>query len=112
MIYLPIVLFAVAAVLGVTILVKWLQDKEAPKAIVYSHGAVAAFALILLIFYAIQNPNNFPQLSIILFVAAALGGFVLFGAEMFGGKRIVPVGVVHALIAVAGFVTLLLFAFA
>ena len=38
MIYLPVALFAVAAVLGVAILVKWLQDQEAPKAIVYSHG--------------------------------------------------------------------------
>ncbi len=112
MIYLPVALFAVAAVLGVAILVKWLQDQEAPKAIVYSHGGVAAIALVLLIVYAIQNPTNFPQLSIILFVAAALGGFALFFAEMFAKKRIVPVGIVHALIAVGGFVTLLLFAFA
>ncbi|MEP6900943.1 MAG: hypothetical protein ABJA66_04285 [Actinomycetota bacterium] len=112
MIYLPIVLFALAAVLGVTILVKWLQDKEAPKAVVYSHGGIAALALLLLIAYAIQNPKNFPQLSIILFIVAALGGFALFFAEMFAKKRIVPVGVVHALIAVSGFLMLLLFAFA
>jgi hypothetical protein len=112
MIYLPIVLFALAAVLGVTILVKWLQDKEAPRAVVYSHGGVAALALVLLIVYGVQNPNNFPKISIILFILAALGGFVLFLTEMFAKKRIVPVGVVHAILAVSGFVMLLLFAFA
>ena len=111
MIYLPIILFAVAAVLGVWILMKWLQDKEAPKAIVYSHGGVAAVALVLLIVYAAQHPNKFPQLSLILFVAAALGGFVLFFTEMLAEKRLVPVGIIHALIAVGGFITLLLFAF-
>lgn len=112
MIYLPIVLFALAAVLGVTILLKWLQDQSAPRAVVYSHGGAAALALVLLIVYAVRHPADFPLISLILFVAAALGGFVLFFAETFADKRIVPVGVVHALIAVAGFVLLLMFAFA
>jgi len=112
MVYLPIALFAIAAVLGVTILIKWLQDQEAPKAIVYSHGGVAAVALVLLILYSVQNPDKFPMLSLILLVVAALGGFALFFTELLAKKRLVPVGIVHALLAVGGFVTLLLFVFA
>ncbi len=112
MIYLSIILFAVAAVLGVTILMKWLQASAASKAVVYSHGGAAAAALVLLIVYAMQNPDNFPLVSLVLFVLAALGGFALFFADTFAEKRLVPVGVVHALIAVSGFVALLLFVFA
>ena len=51
MIYLAIALFAVSAVLGLTILVKWLTKKDASKGVIYSHGIVAAVALVLLIVY-------------------------------------------------------------
>lgn len=112
MIYLSTILFAGAAVLGIAIIFKWLQEMEASQTVVYAHGAAAASALLLLAYYSIQNPANFPKFSLILFVAAALGGFVLFFADKFAGKRIIPLGVLHALIAVAGFVTLLLFVFA
>lgn len=112
MIYLSIVLFALAAVIGLTILVKWLQSKDAPKVAVYSHGGVAAIGLVLLILYAIQNPGNFPQISLVLLVISALGGFALFFAEMFADKRIIPLGLVHALLAVGGFLTLLFFVIA
>ncbi|MEZ5424690.1 MAG: hypothetical protein R2747_00370 [Pyrinomonadaceae bacterium] len=111
MIYLPILLFAAAAALGVIILSQWLRKRQAPKTVIYSHGGAAAAALVLLIVYALQNPDNFPRLGLILLIVAALGGFVLFFAEMFAEKRLIPVGVLHALIAVGGFLALVLFAF-
>lgn len=112
MIYLSIILFAGAAVLGITIIFKWMQEREASGTVVYVHGAAAASALLLLSYYSLKNPADFPKYSLILFVLAALGGFVLFFADKFAGKRIMPLGALHALIAVAGFVTLLIFAFA
>ncbi len=111
MIYAAIALFAVAAVFGLTILIKWLNQKEAPRGVVYSHGAAAATALVLLIVYAVQNPERFPKVSIILFVIAALGGFYLFYMDMVKKKRPTGIAFVHALLAVSGFVMLLLFAF-
>jgi hypothetical protein len=111
MIYLAIALFAVAAVLGLTILINWLTNKNAPKGVIYSHGAVAATALVLILIYALQNPDSFPKVSIILFVVGALGGFYMFFSEK-ETKKPLAVAFIHAFIAVSGFVTLLLFAFA
>lgn len=112
MIYLSIALFALAAVLGLTILTKWLSKKNAPRAVVYSHGLVAATALVLLVVYALQNPDNFPKASIILFVLTALGGLYMFFNDL--KNKTVPKAIpfVHALLAVSGLVALLLFVFA
>jgi hypothetical protein len=81
------------------------------KPVVYSHGLVAATALVLLIVYGVQNPDRFPRLSIILFALAAIGGFYLLFNDLKRKPGPVAVAVIHALTAVVGFVTLLLFAF-
>lgn len=111
MLYITIGFFALAAVFGLTIIVRWLSKKDAPKAVIFTHGIMAAAGLALLIAYALQNPGNYPKASLILFVIAALGGFYLFYKDFF--KKIHPVGVaiVHALLAVGGFIVLLMFAF-
>lgn len=109
--YFSIIVFALSAVLGLTILVKWLTKKEASKAVIYSHGATAAAALVALIVYAAKNPEHFPKASIILFVLAALGGFYMFINDLRGKFSPMAVAFVHALLAVAGFVMLLGFAF-
>lgn len=111
MLYFAIVLFAIAAVLGLMILLKWLSKHDAPNSVVYSHGIIAAIALVLIIVYAFQNPTNYPQLSIILFVVGALGGIYLFITHLKSKARPLGIAFVHALIAVAAFVTLLIFAF-
>ncbi len=112
MIYLAIAVFAVSAVLGLTILVKWLTKKDASKGVIYSHGIVAAVALVLLIVYAVQNPGNFPKISIILFVVAALGGFYMFLRDLKKKTSPMAIAFTHALLAVGGFVALLFFVFA
>jgi hypothetical protein len=111
MIYFAITLFALAAVLGLTILIKWLTKKDAPRAVVYSHGIAAAVALVVLIAYALQNPERFPMVSIILFVVAALGGFYMFALDLKKKESPMPLAFAHALLAVGGFVALLFFAF-
>ena len=110
--YATIALFAIAAILGVTILVNWLNKKDAPRGVVYAHGAFAATALVLLIVYVVNHPDNAPTTSLILFVVAALGGFYMFARNMSKKNSPLGVAVLHALLAVAGFVALLIFVFA
>ena len=112
MINISIALFALSAVLGMTILVKWLTKKNAPKAVIYSHGLVAATALVILIIYAIQNPEHFPQTSIVFFVIAAIGGFYMFFKDVQKKANPLAIAFIHALLAVTGLITLLLFVFA
>jgi len=112
MIYAAIALFALSAVLGLTILIKWLTKKDASRAVIYSHGIVAATALEILVVYAFMNPDKFPKVSLGLFALSALVGFYMFFNDL--KKKMTPLSVamVHALVAVSGFVALLLFVFA
>jgi hypothetical protein len=111
MIYFAIALFALSAVLGLTILIKWLTKKDASKGVVYSHGIVAAIGLAVLVIYAVQNPDKFPKTSLILFAIAAVGGFYMFFRDMQKKYSPLTVAFIHALLAVGGFVMLLAFAF-
>ncbi len=111
MINASIALFALAAVLGLTILIKWLTKKEALRTVIYSHGLIAATALVLLAVYSFQHPENFPKVSLILFVIGALGGFYLFFTDLQKKPHPIPIAFVHALLGVTAFITLLLFAF-
>jgi len=107
-----IVLFALAAVMGLTVAIAILTKKPGtPKVAVYAHGLFAATALVLLIIFTMNNPGNSPKISLILFLIAAAGGFILFYNDI--KKKPGPVGlvVVHALAAVTAFVLLLIFAF-
>lgn len=112
LLYVSIVLFAVAAVFGLTILIKWLGKKDPSRTTVYTHGIFAAVALVLLIVFALQNSANYPLVSLILFIVAALGGFYMFFRDLQKKMHPYSIAFIHALLAVAGFVGLLLFAFA
>ena len=105
-----VVLFAVAAVFGVINLVRVVAAGRAPRATVYIHGAFAAVSLVLLVIYSIINSQAAPIIAVILFVIAALGGFVLFGIDVATKKPPKWLGFVHGAVAVAGFVFLLVFA--
>jgi hypothetical protein len=111
MLYITIALFALAAIVGIIILKNWLTSSETSRTVVYLHGIFAAAGLILLIVFAVQNPGNYPRVSIILFVIGALGGFYMFAEDL--KKRFSPMwlAVVHALLGVAGFLLLLFFVF-
>lgn len=111
MLYTTIALFAIAAVIGLFLLKDWISKRTPSRVAVYIHGGIAATGLVLLLIYALQNPSNYPQTSILLFVIAALGGFYLFYTDL--TKKPAPNGValIHALVTVGAFVTLLLFVF-
>lgn len=111
MLYLTILLIVLSAILGLTILVKWLTQKHASRAVVYSHGVAAAAAVMLLIVFAIQHPDNYPKASIILFVLGALGGIYMFVDDLRQKNSPMALAYIHALLAVGGLVTLLIFVF-
>src|SRR4051812_4746170 len=108
--YLIIGMFALGALIGMYLLALVLQKKETPKFVAFIHGLFVAAALILLIVY---NSKHGPGLmeSIILFVIAALGGLTLITRDLTGKSLPKWLALGHGLIAVAGFIFLLVFAF-
>lgn len=112
LIYVSVAVFALAAVLGIAILVGWLSKKNVSRGVIYAHGIFAALGLVVLIAYALQNRDNYPNIALILFIIAALGGFYMFFRDLQNKMSPYSIAFVHALLAVAGFVSLLFFAFA
>jgi hypothetical protein len=110
MIISAIVLFSLAALLGIFLLTFVLRGKQTPKAVAFTHGPLAAAGLVLLIIHTFQQ-RPAPIESLLLFVIAAIGGFVLIALDL---TRIsVPKGLalLHGSVAVAALVLLLKFAF-
>ena len=103
--------FALSAVLGISILIKWLSKKDVSKGVIYAHGIFAALGLVLLVIFALENRESAPNIALILFVIAALGGFYMFFRELQNKMSPYSIAFAHALLAVAGFVSLLFFAF-
>jgi hypothetical protein len=111
MIYLIIALFALAAVMGLVIAVAIFTRKPStPKPAVVAHGIFGASGLVLFLYYAMNHADNYPQLSLILFVIAALGGFLLLYNDLKKKPGPIYLVVIHALVAVTAFVVLLAFA--
>lgn len=99
-----------AALLGMYLLTFVLRGKETPKAIVFSHGPLAVIGVVLLIIYILKGGPN-PWESLVLFALAAVGGGYILFRDLTGRPipKILAVG--HGLLAVVGFVLLLVFAF-
>ena len=111
MLYATIGLFAIAAVLGIVNLKHWMGEAKPPRGVVYAHGLFAASALVLLVIQAMGSEGAALRTSLICFIIAALGGFYLFARDL--KNKIGPgwLAMVHGLVAVIGFVLLLMVAF-
>ncbi len=111
MITTAIALFSLSAILGMILLSFVLKGKRPPRSIVFTHGPLAAAGIVLLIVYATQH-NPDPIESIVLFIIAATGGIILVMHDLMGKTIPKWLGITHGLIAVAGFIFLLVFQFA
>jgi len=109
MIILTITLFSLAAILGLVLLTRLLSKKPLNRPVVYAHGLLAATGLVMLIYYSIQNSDHYPKFSIIIFVIAALGGFVLFINDFRKKPGPVFLAIIHAAAAVIAFLLLIVF---
>ena len=99
------ILFGIAALGGVVLALM----NERPMILAIIHGLVAATSLVLLIIGVLQGgAGTLPAVALILFVVAALGGFVLFASHLRG--RNLPKGLiyVHGLLAVIAEVLLII----
>lgn len=104
-----LVLFAVAALGGLTLAVMRFRNQPLPMPLALIHGAVAAIALVMLLVLALgPSGTRIERIALGGFVVAALGGFFLFSYHI--RKRPLPIGVVviHGLVAVASFVALVM----
>ncbi|HKY63256.1 MAG TPA: hypothetical protein VJR29_07535 [bacterium] len=110
MILASLALFALAALLGATLLSFVLRDKPTPKGLLFLHGGMAAAGLLLLIVYTFGAAPK-PYESLVLFLLAASGGFFMGIRDLLGKKVPKWLAVGHGLLALAGFGFLLFHAF-
>lgn len=103
-----LIILAIAAVGGLILAASVLRKKLAPWALSFVHASLGAIGLILLVITILKgNANNAIFYSFILLVVAALGGFALAAFHL---RRKIPpkiIVIIHAGLAVTGFLTLL-----
>jgi hypothetical protein len=106
------ILFALAAVGGIVLATIRMKGANPPLGLAAIHGTAAAAGLVTLAI-AVLGPglSGLPLWSLIVFVIAALGGFVMLATHLKG--KLIPIGLVgiHATAAVVAFVMLLIAAF-
>ncbi len=103
------VLFALAALGGIILATLLLKKNDAPVSLALVHGLAAAVGLVLLIIVVTQMPSTgLAGVALVIFLIAALGGFVLFAMHLM--RKPLPRGLifVHGLAAVVAFVLLLI----
>lgn len=103
-----LIVFALAAVGGLVLAAHVLRDKFAPWLLSLGHALLGAIGLILLIVMMLQGDTIQRVLvGFALLLIAALGGFFLASFHL--RQKLPPkaVVIVHAGVAVAGFLTLL-----
>ena len=109
MLYLAIFLFAVGAVFGIINASAIIRKQPTPKPVVFLHGLLGASGITILIIYVIQHADRNPMVSLVLLAIAALGGFILFARDMAKKPGPVALVLIHAFMALAGVVALVLF---
>lgn len=104
-----VLLFALAAVGGLYLASRHWQGSTPPIAVALIHGLLAVLGLIIVIKLVMGGGSvgNLP-IALGLFVVAAIGGLVLFGLHLKGKPLPKALIGVHALVAVIGFVIVLL----
>jgi hypothetical protein len=109
MLEIVVVLFALAALIGIILAGLHLKKRGAPIPLALLHGVVAAVALVLLIVAVTQMASaGLAGVALVIFVIAALGGLVLFMMHLKQKALPGPLIIVHGLVAVAAFIVLLL----
>lgn len=104
------ILFALGALGGLFMATRHFQGRPWPLAVAVIHGLLGASGLVLLawvVFHGLSS-GGFLMVSLVLFVVAALGGVVLFTGHLRGRPLSTPLLVIHAAVAVTGFILLLL----
>ncbi len=108
MLLIALIIFGVAAVLGLTLAIQIFKKRETSKGAAVTHGLFGAAGLVVLLLYTLKNPNTLLTSAIGLLVVAALGGAIVFINDLRKKPGPVALVVIHALVAVAAVVLVLL----
>lgn len=101
-----IILFSLTALGGAYLASFILTNKNPPKVVAMMHGGFAVLGLILLMTYSVLYSGS--GISIILFIMAAMGGFIIFSKGRVGKVIPKPLIVGHGLLALVGLAFLIL----
>ncbi len=102
------VLFALGALGGLFMAVRSFSGQSIPVPVAVLHGVLGATGLVLLLIGVLAGMGGgTARIALIVLVVAALGGFFLLSFHVKRERHPKAVIVVHALVAVVGFLTLL-----
>lgn len=107
--FIPVILFGIAAIGGLILATLYFKNMNLPAFLIMGHGILAAAGLTTLALIVYENPGNIKaNISLTLFVAAAIGGFSMFSFTL--RKKTIPGFMIpiHGLAAVIAFLLLLL----
>ena len=102
-----LVVFAIAALGGLVLAASVLRNRLAPWSLSVVHALLGATGLVFVILALMRGAGQTVLIGFVILAVAALGGFYLASIHLKG--RVAPKGIVavHAVAAVAGFLTLL-----
>lgn len=110
-----IILFIIAAIMGLIMLVQIFSNKKPDKIVAYTHGLFAGTSIALLAVQVFRGADD-KLLNLLLFVFVAMLGFYMFYREFYASKHASKdksaapkaVVIVHALSAIIAFTLLLI----
>jgi hypothetical protein len=102
-----VILFAIAAVGGLVMAVRRFQGRMAPWPLSILHAVLGAAGLVLVLVAVLGGAAGYALAALIILAVAALGGFFLASFHVRHTLAPKAVVVIHALVAVAGFLILL-----
>ena len=106
---LTLILFALAAVGGVVLAFRHFKRTGLPLPVTVAHGLLGAAGLVVLLLVFLGGDRGWSfGLPLLLLTVAALGGFFLVAFHLRGKRAPSAAVVVHGVVAVVGFVALLL----
>lgn len=106
-----VIAFAVAALGGLVLAASVLRGRLAPWALSLAHAALGATGLVLALIAVLGGAERNAAIALIILLVAALGGFFLASFHLRKTPGPKPVVLVHASVAVIGFVLLACTAF-
>jgi hypothetical protein len=112
MIYLPVILFAIAAAGGLTLVIMKFSGKGLPWPLVIGHGLFAASGLVALAANVFQNTeNSVMNYSLVFFLITAIGGFTVLSFHLRKKRQPNSLILIHGAAAVISFIVLIIAVF-
>jgi len=106
-----IAVFIIAALGGATLAYLRFANKNIPMALALVHGVFGVIGLVLLILGFTSAGGRGIAAALVIFLIAAIGGFILFSFQLRSRPLPIPLVLTHGIAALVGFVTLLLSVF-